>query len=538
MRQTGRMAQLLPPDFDLGTLEHSERRVCAALVAGLDDDWLVVPSVPICVDGTDSEIDVVLVSPTHGAIAVEVKGGAISLEAGRWFQNGRPLAKSPTDQVTAAKHHLIRRMRGIGLDLEGLFLRHVVALPDVGSVPPEGLGPDAPAEIIFTKSELAEPAYAVAALHREHGPIPAERLTRFVQALRPDLHLDTDGGRVMSRTVHRIDASTRTHLAAIRSLDANRRVLVTGGAGTGKTWLVIDWARRAVERGERTLVVCFNKPIADYLQRRLAETPAMVGTYHDIVSRLLEPFDFVIPRDPPTSYWETAPTAALMARLDQVGAPFDTIIVDEGQDLRPHWWVSLEALMDPAGTQRLLMTADPAQAIYVKPFEPPTGAAVFELHHNLRSSASVADVVARLGGPPPLPGSPGRVPVRYISAGGAKERRKRVRDLVADLTEVQGVPRSQILVLTLRTWLRDELLEAAAEHPDELPLARWEHRSEDTVLCETVHRTKGLERAAVIVVGGSDDADPQLVYIGASRAIWSLTLVGQAQLAEIAGLST
>lgn len=531
------MAQLLPPDFDLGTLEHSERRVCEALVAGLDDDWLVVPSVPICVDGTDSEIDVVLVSPSHGAIAVEVKGGVITLEAGRWFQNSRPLAKSPTDQITAAKHHLIRRMRGIGLDLEGLFLRHVVALPDVGSVPREGLGPDAPAEIILTKSELAEPAYAIAALHREHGPIPAERLARFVQALRPDLHLDTDGGRVMSRTVQRIDASTRTHLAAVRSLDANRRILVTGGAGTGKTWLVIDWARRAVERGERTLVVCFNKPIADYLQRRLAETPAMVGTYHDIVSRLLEPFDFVIPRDPPPSYWETAPTAALMAHVDQVGAPFDTIIVDEGQDLRPHWWVSLEALMDPSGAQRLLMTADPAQAIYVKPFEPPTGATVFELHHNLRSSASVAEVVARLGGPPPLPGAPGRVPVRHITAGGAKERRKRVRDLVAELTEVQGVPRSQILVLTLRTWLRDELLEAAAEHPDELPLARWEERSEDTVLCETVHRTKGLERAAVILVGGNDDADPQLVYIGASRAIWSLTLVGQAQLAEIAGIA-
>jgi hypothetical protein len=123
-------------------------------------------------------------------------------------------------------------------------------------------------------------------------------------------------------------------------------------------------------------------------------------------------------------------------------------------------------------------------------------------------------------------------------AGGAKERRKRVRDLLAELTEVHGVPRSQILVLTLRTWLRDELLEAAAAHPLELPLARWEHRSEDTVLCETVHRTKGLERAAVIVVGGSDDADPQLVYIGASRAIWSLTLVGQTQLAEIAGLSS
>jgi hypothetical protein len=532
------MAHLLPTDLDLGALQSSERRVVEAFLGGLDDGWLVVPGVPICVNGADSEIDVVLLSETHGAVVVEVKGGVISIEGGRWFQNGRPLAKSPTEQITAAKHHLIRRMKGIGLDLDGLFVRHVVALPDVGSVPPQGLGPDAPAEIIFAKDALTEPAYALEAVQREHGPIPTERLHRFVRALRPDLHLDGHEGHVMTRTVRRIDDTTRTHLASVRSIDANERVLVTGGAGTGKTWLVIDWARRAVARGERTLVVCFNKPIADYLQRALADTPATVGTYHDIVSRLLAPFDFVIPMDPPPTYWEHEPTAALMTYLDRVGTPFDTIIVDEGQDLRPHWWTSLEALMDPAGRQRLLMTADPAQAIYVTPFEPPRGAAIFELHHNLRSSGSVADVVAHLGGPPPLPEAPGRMPVRYLPAGGSKERRKRVRDLILELTSQYGVPRSQILVLTLRTWLRDELLMAADERPDELPLARWEHRSEDTVLCETVHRTKGLERAAVILVGGHDDADPQLVYIGASRAIWSLTLVGQAQLAETAGLST
>lgn len=530
------MAQLLPSDFDLGMLEPSERRVCQAFLAGLDEQWWVIPKVPICVGGTDSEIDVVLVSPTHGAIAVEVKGGAIAIDEGRWMQNGKALPKSPTDQVMAAKHQLIRRMKGIGLDLDGLFLRHIVALPDVGSVPPEGLGPDAPAEIVFAKDALAEPAYALAAVQREQGPVPHDRVTRFIQALRPDIQLVTDTGRTMTRTVDRIDDATRTHLASMRSLDANQRVLVTGGAGTGKTWLVIDWARRAVERGERTLVVCFNKPIADYLQRRLADMEAMVGTYHDIVSRLLEPFDFTIPLDPPPTYWEHEPTTALMSHLDEVESRFDTVIVDEGQDLRPHWWTSLEALMDPDGNCRLLMTADPAQAIYVRPFQPPAGAMVMQLHHNVRSSASVAEVVARLGGPPPLPGAAGRVPVRHLTAGGAKERRKRVRDLIAELTDVHGVPRSQILVLTLRTWLRDELLQAADEHPDELPLARWERRSEDTVLCETVHRTKGLERAAVILVGGHDDADPQLVYIGASRAIWSLSLVGQPQLAEVAGL--
>ena len=31
------MAHLVPSDFDLGGLEHSERRVCEAMLIGLDD---------------------------------------------------------------------------------------------------------------------------------------------------------------------------------------------------------------------------------------------------------------------------------------------------------------------------------------------------------------------------------------------------------------------------------------------------------------------------------------------------------------------
>ena len=38
-------------------------------------------------------------------------------------------------------------------------------------------------------------------------------------------------------------------------LDTNRRVLVNGGAGTGKTMLALQWARQALARNERTLVV-------------------------------------------------------------------------------------------------------------------------------------------------------------------------------------------------------------------------------------------------------------------------------------------
>ena len=170
--QTAGVAKLLPADFDLTLLPESEQRVCKAFLLGLDETWIVVPSVPILLDGQDCEIDVVLVSPSRGIILVEVKGGIVTIDKGRWVQYDRQLRKSPVDQVMKAKHQLLSRLRCSGVDMNGLFMCHAVALPDVGAVPAAGLGLDAPAEIILAKPELQFPAVAVSRLLREHGPIP------------------------------------------------------------------------------------------------------------------------------------------------------------------------------------------------------------------------------------------------------------------------------------------------------------------------------------------------------------------------------
>lgn len=517
------MAQLLPADFDLDGLEHSERRVCEAMMSGLDDTWLIIPSVPI-VDHGDAEIDLLLVSPSQGVVLVEVKGGAVRLIDGDWYQYDRKLSKSPPAQAVRAKYALIKRLKSARVDTEGLFVNHVVALPDVGSVPKEGLGPDAPASIVLAKPELLDPSAAIKRLGvPDHVPVPNERLERFVRAIRPSVELAAGDGGVMHATSRQLDATTRAVMAAVRGMDSQQRVLVTGGAGTGKTWLAIDWAKRAVERGERTLVVCFNKPIGEFLHRRLRSTPATVGTYHDVAVRLLEPHGFRVGENPEPEYWDKIPTASLAFHADKIGQPFDTLIIDEGQDIKPHWLESLERLLDPAGPQRVLMVADPSQAIYDRDWTPPPNMVTNRLEHNLRNSRPIASFVKRLGGPEPMPGAPGNVPVRLLVAGGRKEIAKRVRDTVVELTQQHGVPYAEVLVVTRHKKERDDLV---ASPPDGCPMVRWEDRSEDAVLCETVHRAKGLERLAVIYVDTSAEPDRQLQYIGSSRAVSWLTLIG------------
>ena len=121
------MARLLPADFDLGGIEPSERRVSESFLAGLDDTWWVLPQVRIA-DPADPEIDLLLVSPTNGAVVVEVKGGVISLRDGDWYSYDHRLKRSPVTQALQGKHALVRRLRKQNVDLNDIFIEHAIAI--------------------------------------------------------------------------------------------------------------------------------------------------------------------------------------------------------------------------------------------------------------------------------------------------------------------------------------------------------------------------------------------------------------------------
>lgn len=531
------MAILLPADVDRSHLPKSEQAVIDAFVRGLSDSWYVIPNVPVSQNGEDGEIDLVLVSAEGGAFVVEVKGGVIKVDGDTWFQNGEPI-KSPVQQVKRAKHLLVKRLKTI--KIAPPYIDHVVAFPHVANIPTDGIGVGLPREAIFGSAELEEPERALlAARTREPDdspPIAIAKMAKLLHALNPRITLDTNKAGLAPIACKRIDDSTRAQIAVLLNLDINQRVLVTGGAGTGKTWLIEQWAARAAARNERVCVICFNKPMADHLSRLLQNTSVFVGTYHDVVRRLLEPFhELEVPPGAGEEFWGIVPTEKHLEFADRIGSPFDTIIVDEFQDVRHKWIPSIDLLLDPSGPRRLLMVADPAQDIYVRDWRPPQADVVLPLEFNLRCSRPVAEVVERLGGPKPMPGALGTFPVLHWRAGGIKEIRKRLITTLELLNNDHGVPLREIAVLTTKTRLRDELL-GGAESGRLLPLVRWEKRDEEAALCETIHRGKGLERAAVVIVDNSDEPDRQLVYVGASRAMWSLTLIGKDAVAELCGV--
>ena len=529
------MARLFPDDTDLSVLNEAERRVVDALLTGLDESWTIVPRIPITVDGRDSEIDIVLVSFDTGVFCVEVKGGVITLEGGTWKSNSRTI-DSPAFQSMRAKHALVSRLRRMKVDLSSIFVQHLVAFPDNADFP--DAVPDCPPEIVLTQQILRYPQEALSALrHATAKPVPREHVVALLTALRPDVTVEQVDGTYVKGVSQRLRHITDGNLAALIPLDANRRLFVEGAAGTGKTYLAHHWTRRALDRKEKTLLVCYNRALGDDLttsfEREVDDAETLdrltCGSFHKIANALLGKHAPAVPDDAGQEFWDTRHAELLVEHRAAIDVHFDTIIIDEAQDFQPSWFGALEGLLADPETSRFYLMTDPKQAIYAAPLQRPRDATVVPLQVNIRNTENIARLVGSLGGatiPPNASVGPG---IDVFIATGAKERRKRIATALDHAHGELGIPLSQILVLVPHRADVDALV---AEAIGDYTLVKWADRTEETVACGTIHGSKGLERPAVILVNMDEEINPVLTYIGSSRSSAYLALVGSQQFVD------
>src|SRR5262249_15953916 len=127
---------------------------------------------------------------------------------------------------------------------------------------------------------------------------------------------------------------TQEQFEALDAMAANPRVLFEGPAGTGKTLLAIEAARRSAAEGRRVLFVCFNRLLAKKL---LAECSSLelvkTRTLH---RQMLDVIDREAPvAETSDSFWANElpeqAVAHLLASTDTKA--FDEIIIDEAQDI-------------------------------------------------------------------------------------------------------------------------------------------------------------------------------------------------------------
>ena len=103
-----------------------------------------------------------------------------------------------------------------------------------------------------------------------------------------------------------------------------------------------------------------------------------------------------------------------------------------------------------------------------------------------------------------------------------------------DLVVQRSIDPSHILIVSASK--KDQLLIVETD-PGHFECTSWEDRGEANIVCETIHRSKGLEFDVVILIAMSEEVSDSLLYVGSSRAVSLLTVISPQSVATRLGIA-
>ncbi len=508
----------------------------------------------------DGEIDFLVCHPDHGYLCLEVKGGGVGFDAtnGEWFSVDRHQQKhainNPISQALKAKYSIRSKLnehpRWRDLSLGNVLRGHALFFPDVGDV--NALSrPDMPAALIGSARSLQQPKDWIDSAFAYWGNDAGS----FTQIGRRGIDVVREvfarsfvvaplvSSRLADQEVRRL-VLTKDQMRVLDFLRSHRRVAVSGGAGTGKTVLALEKARRLASEGFKTLLTCYNRQLADHLSSLCSGTSNLdVMSFHQLCHRQVERANRASGRDlvgeakvtyPGKDLYDVQLPNAFAYSLEVLSDRYDAIVCDEGQDFREEFWVPLELLLSDYERSPLYVFYDDNQNIYARAGTFPIREEPFTLTTNCRNTAPIHVAAYRhYKGVPVSPPEIEGDDVQFDASPGRDAQAAKINARIVDLIARQGVAAGDITVL-IGDALRKADYYATLRR---LPLPKtssWLEegvRGNNTVLIDTVQRFKGLE-SPVLILWGLDTIDlarsKELLYVGMSRAKSLLVVVGTA----------
>ncbi len=525
----------------------AERVVWEALTEQLGAGDLLIPGQRVTDHLKDHEVDFVVAIEGAGIVCVEVKGGQVWHDGVSWRQirRGREHVIEPVRQVHQACYALRSFVESDPRWTQRrLRWDYVLVLPNTEL--PDGFArPDCPRWRIVDRTEL---------------PDIAAKLRRVVLEQELDRPYLTDTGiaelrealagrglpqlRVVRRALENDDAAdilTEQQSVILDAIRLLHRVEVRGGAGSGKTFLAMEQARRLARAGQRVALVCYSHGLASYLERvtstwNRGQRPAYVGEFHDLGKTWGAPEgpDESLRTEDTVAFWERdlpSQMAELAAQLDD-GHRFDAIVVDEAQDFADAWWDPLLGALRDDEQGGLYVFTDEGQRVFDRHGSPPVPLVPLVLDHNLRNTRQIATVFG------PLVDHP----MRYLGGEGPA-----VTFVPCTADDAMNTGDDQVDWLLEAGWRPEDvaLLTTGSRHPEQRErqaagnAAYWDSFWDaEQVFYGHVLGFKGLERRAVVLVVNEQHAferSRERLYVGLSRARDQLVVCGDPEFLRRVG---
>lgn len=554
------MARMIPPSFTSHTVSQGEVDIFHALKdAPQTKDWTVLHSLDIAkhVSQVSGEADFVILVPNLGVLCLEVKAcNSLSRSDGAWYYGSDPVPdyRGPFKQAEGAKHSIFNFLRDqIGSNIDAPFLSAVAFT----HIPFQDKSPEWHAWQVIDKAKIDRdgvPLCIINALKsgRRHlettgmagwlkkSPTAPEISTtnKLTNLLRSEFEYFESPVSRKVRAAAETKKFTEEQFDALDLAEANDRIVYNGPAGTGKTFLAIEIARREASQGKKVLFLCYNEMLSQYLKEQVR--PLIPAVYCSTVGGFMLKVAGVTAKDT-NDFWDRELPQLAKERLTEADK-FDVLVLDEAQD-----FMSLETVdfVDNAlrnglkkGHVRLFgdFDAQSVQKAEIKLAELKDGwipdLVMCPLSKNCRNTPRVADLGSGFTNGlvkyRSILRADDRVAPSILPYAVTKEQTDLLMATLGDYKK-NGIDLEETAILSCKAKgsAAQDIISMFSKDPAK---ALSEGQLESGLVCTTIRKFKGLERYGIIVtdIDNSDqESMSELLYIASTRAVGRLTLLVQ-----------
>jgi hypothetical protein len=559
------MARLYP-EFTTAQLNElqskAEAVVYKCLKDNLNEDYIVIHSKSYVAkrkDGghKDGEADFVIFSAKHGLLIIEVKGGGVKLDPkyGWTSTNSNGIEneiKNPFIQAKTQKHAILEQLKSAPLWIRmnrRIPIGHAVLFPDIESTK-DLISPERPWEIVGCRKDMKNIERWIDNVYvywrgTDDKSLEDDGLQVIEQILCRPIYV-----RPLLRNILDSDDKQRIQLtneqaSILRTLERHKRVGIVGAAGTGKTILATEKVRMLAAKGDKVLMLCYNKALGVTLNKVFEQDKRVLAcNFHQFCLYCInlcvnkgapDPMERIKNEAPIDDYYDIQLPLAAFYAIEELGddLQFDAIVIDEGQDFGDEYWLPIEMALRSSIDSSLYIFYDENQRLYsrVSTF-PISQNDPYILSKNCRNAIPVHDLAYKYydGEPVANSGIDGISPIS-VSASSVQSQSKKIVEFITCLINDECVKPESIAVLVAGVN-KESFYDVLSIEP--LPQnVKWsieEHFQKKSILIETVKRFKGLERDIIFLwVNQETVINDTLMYVGISRAKSALYVVGDSE---------
>ena len=382
------MPEFIPPYMGEEVKSNAERKVFV-LLKDLDMKEAVILhslGLPRHNSKIFGEVDFVIVCK-RGIACLEIKGGRVERQNGIWRftdRNGNINEKTegPFDQCKGNMFNLRNEIRTNMKHINNILFTWGVMFPDINfNVNSE----DIPNEVIFDAGteDINEYIKRIYDYGEERDPRDIRELSpanikEIVSYLKRDFTFVETLSVRLNESEKRILRLTQAQSMLLYGFEDNDKLMIKGGAGTGKTLMAMEYAKRQLALGKSVLLLTYNKNLANSIKRQTADAGeklnvinihGLFGQYIPFSKEKLEGngnkyFKEVLP-DEFYNYVKNLDSEELCKMQ------YDVLIMDEAQDiLKPNYIECIDFLLKGGFEKgRWAVFYDEKQNIYNPEFE-------------------------------------------------------------------------------------------------------------------------------------------------------------------------